>query len=755
MANPLDLSIQDADAMRFALMANEGNGLATGGAVKDPSVLNALAAAKVNPSALMLQQMGVLMDSYGMSADEAANVLATVPMVPAPKAEPVKMAKGGVASFVKGGQAVPQVDASGNIVRAQPSPEQLDYLEAIRDPSLLDQVGGIGEAGLSFLTGVPATFAGLAGYGYGKLTGQDPKQTEAQWQGALQYRPTTPMGQERTEQLGTILNAIDPMYGMIGDVAKVPGVREMKASIKLADEAYNRAYDAGLVPQPGMSIKNIGDKLTPYEKAHQIAQRNAALPVEEGGLGLPQDNTFADRAQAQGYIDYLHGTQRMDRLIEKPGLDPKRATSGPMPYGTSEPEMASGYAMSKADTSRYDEGNMADYFHVSPKDLGSSGRSPVTVEQSWHYLPQEQKQKILSGYYRTGYANPEEASGPITLHPEGVHGSIASKDHLDFVLNKESRGNPLVALRKLWGESGQLFDNPEALADVYRVAGYPHEISQQSAPWTTAQGVLTGKVRMEKPLVTTDTDYLSSDVIPYLKEQFKNDHTRTKPGADQWSKESRYTPKEWVNELEKDIAEGNNSYVWTSIPDKVTKALSDAFGYDGIIDVGGKGGTHAHQVVIPFHAKQVRSKFAAFDPMQKESPDLLKAKGGPVHMAQGGDVNAMRRELAKPETEFRNNEGRYPTQFKQAKTPKIVTAHAASLVPTQDDFKKKTIKKYIKHPSSEKPDVVLDGKTGKYKIIDGHHRILADFSRGEDKIRVRVVGQENLDDMRAALALGK
>ncbi len=141
-------------------------------------------------------------------------------------------------------------------------------------------------------------------------------------------------------------------------------------------------------------------------------------------------------------------------------------------------------------------------------------------------------------------------------------------------------------------------------------------------------------------------------------------------------------------------------------------------------------------------------------PAEKFDPPKF-AGGGPVHMAQGGDVNAMRLELAKPTTEFRNNEGRYPTQFKQAKTPKVVTAHASALVPTQDDFKKKTIKKYIQHPSDKKPDVVLDGKTGKFLIVDGHHRILADFSRGEDKIPVRVIGQTDLDSMRAALALGK
>lgn len=40
---------------------------------------------------------------------------------------------------------------------------------------------------------------------------------------------------------------------------------------------------------------------TPFEKAHIEAQFNAARPVEEGGLGLHPDNTAEDRARAMGY----------------------------------------------------------------------------------------------------------------------------------------------------------------------------------------------------------------------------------------------------------------------------------------------------------------------------------------------------------------------------------------------------------------------------------------------------------------------
>ena len=459
---------------------------------------------------------------------------------------------------------------------------------------------------------------------------------------------------------------LDPMTGIIGktgELHSIPKAGQYAASraapvLGKIDQAVRSGYESGAIPQPGLSIKDVTPKalapaneqpkvvepkreLTQYEIANQDAQRTAALPVEQGGLGLPPNNTAQDRLAAQNYYDYLHGTQRLDRLLEGEGLDPKRATSGPMPYGTDKPELASRYATGKADTSINDTGKMSDYFQVAPKDLGLRGKNLISVEQSWYHLSPEQQKQILSGYYRTGYANPEEGSGAFTLHPEGTHGSIASKSHLDHIL-KEERGNPLAALRNLWGESGELYDNPENLSQIFKLAGYPHDISQTNAPWTTAQGVMLGKVRMDNPLRTSDTDNLINNVIPSLREQLKGDRTRLKTGADQWAKESRYTPKQWVDELEKDLLEGKNSFVWTSIPDKVTGALK-RLGHDGIIDLGGKTGGEGHQVVIPFDPTQVRSKFAAFNPKEKKSTDLLKKDGGKVSFAS--NVDAMRHEL--------------------------------------------------------------------------------------------------------------
>lgn len=48
---------------------------------------------------------------------------------------------------------------------------------------------------------------------------------------------------------------------------------------------------------------------TQYELAHELAQRNAALPAEQGGLGLLANNTAMERAKAMGFdTPAYHGT---------------------------------------------------------------------------------------------------------------------------------------------------------------------------------------------------------------------------------------------------------------------------------------------------------------------------------------------------------------------------------------------------------------------------------------------------------------
>jgi hypothetical protein len=383
-------------------------------------------------------------------------------------------------------------------------------------------------------------------------------------------------------------------------------------------------------PSPTNQLGSAVDvsKITnPTAKALLSAQKQAELPVSEGGLGLGKNNTPAERAAAQGYIDYYHGTERLDRLLEGNTLNPKRATSGPMAFGTDNPNVASNYAIGKQDTSRIsnDTGDFANYFQVSPKDLGfTRSRTPYSVEQTWYLLSPEKKAEILDKAKRVGYENLDEYSGNFITHQAGTKGMPISEDTWKYYLERESQGNPLTALRKIWAESGNLgpYDQSK-LADIYKLAGYPYQISQSNAPWSSAKGVLLGKARITNPLVTENADELKSTVLPALQKAFANDRTRPKSGgADQWDKNTRYTPKEWVSTLAKDLEEGANSYVWTSIPDKVTAELKK-LGYNGIIDTGGKGGSTGHQVVIPFDPSQVRSRFAAFNPKNVDKPNLL------------------------------------------------------------------------------------------------------------------------------------
>jgi len=359
-------------------------------------------------------------------------------------------------------------------------------------------------------------------------------------------------------------------------------------------------------------------KALPQEKALETARQNAVKM-----LGLPESNTAMDRAKAMGYMDYLHGTERLDRLLQGKTLDPKRATSGPMPYGTSTPELASSYAISKADTSRraLDEGDVRKYFELAPKDIGISGfRSPIPVEQAFNFMSQEQKANIRDLAPRVGYENLDEFTGQFIVHQPNVNATL-SPSQWDWLMKNEAKGNPLTALRHMWYESGQLIDDPSKLAEIYRLAGVNAPISQTNAPWTQAQGVLVGKARISNPIDTSNSEQVSQIIGP-LKQAFAKDRSKKKVGPDQWGKESRYTPKEWVSELEQDLASGKESYVWTSIPDKVTNELNK-LGFNGIIDRSGKGGGAKEPVVIPFGPSQVRSRFAAFDPARIDEKDLL------------------------------------------------------------------------------------------------------------------------------------
>jgi len=105
---------------------------------------------------------------------------------------------------------------------------------------------------------------------------------------------------------------------------------------------------------PKRPVNALGQEIPPtqYELAHAEAQRVAALPVEQGGLGLPANNTAMDRARAMGFdTDAFHGTRSDITEFGKPkragfGIRSIEATTGLKPsFTTDSPTQASEYAL--------------------------------------------------------------------------------------------------------------------------------------------------------------------------------------------------------------------------------------------------------------------------------------------------------------------------------------------------------------------------------------------------------------------------
>jgi hypothetical protein len=99
----------------------------------------------------------------------------------------------------------------------------------------------------------------------------------------------------------------------------------------------------------GTFVNKLPD--TEFSRAHATAQKNAALPVEQGGLGLHKDNTAMDRARALGFdTDAYHGTradtQTLKAIRPNSGTSAIMRSTGLKPvFTTDSPMQASEYAL--------------------------------------------------------------------------------------------------------------------------------------------------------------------------------------------------------------------------------------------------------------------------------------------------------------------------------------------------------------------------------------------------------------------------
>jgi hypothetical protein len=281
-----------------------------------------------------------------------------------------------------------------------------------------------------------------------------------------------------------------------------------------------------------------------------------------------------------------HGSSRTDRIESR--FLKSRATSGPMSFFTNDPEIASNYSLQKQDTSlEYDEDyNKWFLYYPHGKKRG------VYLGDAWYLMSQEQKMKLTQIL-------------PYVYQDEDDWDKFFIGDNMSFNEStwkyqmRKHGNNVLKAAIYIWLESGTLYNKEKDFLKVLAMAGLNNvKMVDQNEKFP---GVYPVYISIQDPFLTSN---ISQSVIDAIE---KSSTRRKEPsdgfGSDMWDKNYQ-NPRDWAQKLKE-----KDDLIWTSIPDWVTSILKKQFGYDGIIDSGGKHGGKGHTVFIPFESHQIKSIF--------------------------------------------------------------------------------------------------------------------------------------------------
>lgn len=106
----------------------------------------------------------------------------------------------------------------------------------------------------------------------------------------------------------SLLDVVSTVPNPVGDVASGLLAAQDFSKGNYGTAALNSLGLLPFIPSMGGVLKNVGKSTkTDFEKAQDLAQQRAALPIAEGGLGLPASNTNMDRAKAMGNVSVYHG----------------------------------------------------------------------------------------------------------------------------------------------------------------------------------------------------------------------------------------------------------------------------------------------------------------------------------------------------------------------------------------------------------------------------------------------------------------
>lgn len=309
-----------------------------------------------------------------------------------------------------------------------------------------------------------------------------------------------------------------------------------------------------------------------------------------------------------------HGTRRPDRVGLR--FRKSRATSGPMAYFTEDPEIASGYATGKADTSHIAPDSYADWFRYKPE----GSRSEVSISKAWYYLKEPERSRIAHNLVHVSNTDEEgESIEGFRIDPNSF--GLTSEDTWKWHI-QQARGNVLAAAVDLWLNGGVLFGEEGRFLEVLKLAGLDRV--RFDDPNRENPALIPVYLSIQNPL---DTSNIPEEVISALNKKGGRKKARlSRSSGDLWDKNARSGP-EWLANLEDDL-EHNTTHVWTSIPDWVTEVLK-SMGYDGIKDTGGKMGGDRHVVWIPFEENQIKSAIGnkgRYDPSRPKITESLSVE---------------------------------------------------------------------------------------------------------------------------------
>tara|TARA_R110000851_G_scaffold123761_2_gene253678 strand:+ start:6343 stop:8151 length:1809 start_codon:yes stop_codon:yes gene_type:complete len=282
---------------------------------------------------------------------------------------------------------------------------------------------------------------------------------------------------------GTIWFTTNPAIGEVAATAKGAVVSRNlnESNLKLAtwddidkysvDELMNMGYDGVKMPSgnettyqifnPEKLTKLNGKSAAPQTEALKVAQSNAALPVEQGGLGLPANNTPMDRAKAMGFdvdANLFHAT-------DKDFTEFQPSTKGKLGAGV--------YA---APSPRYAEKYVDQNARVMPilsraKMAGNDERIDIAdgIREALYakdkdFSVQDWKNKTTTALKDAGYGGIDMGVERVIFDPSNIRSQFAAFDPL--------RKNDADLLAGI-GAGGLLAVDDETKQKVRSLLGYP------------------------------------------------------------------------------------------------------------------------------------------------------------------------------------------------------------------------------------------------------------------------------------------